>query len=239
MSEEGVRLTNLKGRPILAVDTGREVARVVQALFHPLSLRLEGFLCEISPALEDAGDDATLAAGPYRLLGLKDLVAIGPHAITVNSAASLSLPPARQALAALVNWERIVLSRQSQSGPARAPRSVPVLDWLALRPGTHLRHRHPARPYNLPYQGLAFGIPAPSQPPPELDHLPVLTDRGEQIGELKDLLVDPKSGRLAGLLVRDTGFLRRFLSPMLIPATRVRSIGPDACIVRTATEETE
>lgn len=231
MTEEGVRLTNLKGRPVLAVDTGREVARVVEGLFQPRSLRLEGLLCEISPAPESPGDEAA-RAGLYRLLGLDDLLAIGPHAVTVASVNSLNLPHARPALAALVNWERVMAGqRQSQSQRCSAALR-PLLDWLTFRPRTRPPRGSSARAYSLPCPIPVSGITGPSQPPVEFDNLPVLTDRGEQIGELQDLLIDPQSGRLGGLFVREAGFFRRLRSPIFIPATEIRSIGSDACIVR-------
>lgn len=238
MTEEGVRLNDLKGRPVLAVDSGRELARVVQALFHPRSLRLEGLLCELTEPPATSNDDVDASAGPYRLLGLSDLLAIGPHAVTVASAASLNIPTVRPPLASLVDWERLLVNDQGQMVQmvsVQRPRSL--IELLTSRPATGSRHRRRmgARAY-----GVLTGTPGTTASPPPLDleQLPILTDQGEKIGQLQDVLVDPKSGRLTGLLMRELGFLRRFRSPILIPAAQVRSLGADACIIRAASSDT-
>lgn len=216
-----VRLGDLQGRPVLAIDSGRRLATVEQGLFHPRSFSLEGLLCVLDPGLAAREAETNPSSGVYRLLPLTEVIAIGPHVVTIPSAAALATPDNRPTLAALIDWARV----------QRRPRPWHPAFWS---PGTRPAAGPPPGVRAPAHPGAGHPRPPGTGPPPRLGGLPVITEEGERIGTLQDLVVETRSGRLDALVVREStlwSYLR--LQPALIvPAAQVRSLGTDACVIR-------
>ncbi|MBI3804373.1 MAG: PRC-barrel domain-containing protein [Nitrospirae bacterium] len=54
-------------------------------------------------------------------------------------------------------------------------------------------------------------------------------DRGEKIGEVKNLILDPSQRKVIGLVLKEGGLLRK---PQIIPFENVENIGPDAIVLK-------
>jgi sporulation protein YlmC with PRC-barrel domain len=58
-------------------------------------------------------------------------------------------------------------------------------------------------------------------------------DGAEKLGKVDDLILDPRQGRLAGLVVSEsTALLGRAGVPVVLPASAIQAIGPDVVTVR-------
>ncbi|MBE3582533.1 MAG: PRC-barrel domain-containing protein [Limnochordaceae bacterium] len=225
-ARQPISLRQLPGRLVLAVDRGEAVGYVLQPLFSASSLRLDGLLLEpATPATTPSPSAATPSHSPagrgarWFLLSLTDLVAVGPEAVTVPSRLHLHTVTERPALASLIDWSAL------PAGPDSP---------------THRR-------WHFPFWGKfgSAGLPpcdAPSSLPArpaaqpawsDLFSLPILTDQGEHLGTLDDILVERVGGRLVRILYRPPGWWARWKAPLAMGSSQIRTIGPDACVVTT------
>lgn len=225
-ARQPISLRQLPGRLVLAVDRGEAVGYVLQPLFSASSLRLDGLLLEPArPAATSSTSAATPSYGPadrgvhWFLLSLTDLVAVGPEAVTVPTRLRLHTVAERPALASLIDWSAL----------PPEPDSPTHRRWHFPFWGKFSSTGWPPRetPSSLPAHPAAQ--PAWSN----LFSLPVLTDQGEHLGTLDDILVERVGGRLVRILYRPPGWRARWKAPVALGSSQIRAIGPDACVVTT------